>query len=255
MCGKNLQRGKNGLGNLASGASRRVLAAGDAGGEEIITRGCGHAPNKPAECRDILVRVADGSGLATEDRLTGSRERHDVEHRVHGLVGEGQLASVKAAQKFHLLVGRNGQRTLEPKLGHAARQVVVAVTDFRYDLLVAFQTDARSQSLKIPNAGEGKGAAQGLVVVPRLDRIVSAIPRQAEIRAAGYTGLESDQRVEHLEGRARCRADAALFRVVTQPSLMRIIVEHECAGVRTKLSREVAFLGRLRGERATKHQY
>src|SRR2546430_5500967 len=102
MCGKNLQRGKNGLANLASGTSRRVLAACDAGGEEIITRGCGHAPNKPAECRDILVRVARGSGLATEDRLTGSRERHDVEHRVHGLVGEGQLASVKAAQKLHL---------------------------------------------------------------------------------------------------------------------------------------------------------
>lgn len=91
---KNLQRGEDGLGNFASSASGRVLSAGDARGEEIITCWGGDAADKPAKGRDIFLRVATSSGFATENRFTGSRERHDVEHRVHGLVGEGQLARV-----------------------------------------------------------------------------------------------------------------------------------------------------------------
>ncbi len=227
ICRKNFHLGKDGLSNLASGASRWVIAACDAGGEDIITRWCGDTPDEPTECRDIFVRVASGARLAAEYRPAGAREGQDVEHRVHGLIGEGQLASVKAAQKFHLLVGRNHQRTLEPKLCHAASHIGVSVTDFWQDLLVAFEPHARCQRLKIPDAGNGKCAAQGLIVVPGFDRVVSAIPREAEIRAAGHASLESDQRVEHLESRAGRCADPALFRMEAQPMLVHTIVEDE----------------------------
>jgi len=89
MFGKNVKRGKNRLGNLAGGNPGRVLAAGDTGGEEMKARWSGDAADKPAERRDVLLRVEGTSGLASEDRLTGSRERHDVEHRVHTLGGKG----------------------------------------------------------------------------------------------------------------------------------------------------------------------
>ncbi len=213
--GKNVERGKNGLGNLAGGNPGRVLAAGDAGGKKVKARWSGNAADKPAERRDVLLRVEGTSSLASKDRLTGSRERHDVEHRVHTLGCEGQLASVKAAEKLHLLVRRDSQRTLKPELGHAACQVIVAVTDFGDDLLVSLQADARRQRLIIPNAGRGKGAPQSLVLIPGLDGTASAIPRQGEISAAGHAGLQSYQGVEHLEGRARRCAGLGLFRLVT----------------------------------------
>ena len=41
MGGKDFQRGENGLSNLASRPSRRILAASDAGGKEIISCGVG----------------------------------------------------------------------------------------------------------------------------------------------------------------------------------------------------------------------
>gem|GEM_PF-2605380 len=50
MRGKNFQRGKNGLSDLASGAPRRILAAGDAGGNGK-NRLRGGMPSKIASVR------------------------------------------------------------------------------------------------------------------------------------------------------------------------------------------------------------
>ena len=95
-------------------------------------------------------------------------------------------------------------------MGHAARQVIVAVADFWNDLMVSLQADARRQSLIIPNAGRGKSAPQSLVLIPGCDGAASAIPRQGEISAAGHAGLQGNQGVENLEGRARGCADTVL---------------------------------------------
>ena len=47
MFGKNVEREKNGLSNLASGDPRRVLAPRDAGGEKIKSRWGANAADEP----------------------------------------------------------------------------------------------------------------------------------------------------------------------------------------------------------------
>lgn len=73
MFGKNVEREKNGLSNLASGDPRRVPAPGDTGGEKIKSRWGADAADEPTEDRDVLLRVEGTSGLASEGRLPGSR--------------------------------------------------------------------------------------------------------------------------------------------------------------------------------------
>ena len=127
---------------------------------------CGDATDEPTECRNILLRVEGAPGFAAEDRLPVSLQRHDVEHRVHVLGGKWQLVVMHPAQELHLLVRRNGQRTLKPELSHSTRQIVIALNHFGNDLLIALNTDKPRQILEIPNAGTGKGTPQGLVLIP-----------------------------------------------------------------------------------------
>ena len=88
MWAKNIERGENRFGNLAGGASRRILAAGDASGEETIAGRSGDTADEPAQRGDTFRGVASGAGLAAQGRLAGLRQRHDVKHRFHGPLGK-----------------------------------------------------------------------------------------------------------------------------------------------------------------------